>query len=1283
MIPEPSLSGGGGGATTSFDIETARNEFTRRLTPDEAKLYYDTTSAADCLARFEEDVVAQKAMKRLVLAVRAVEGYEKALEVIRGLDMERVDELWGAVVVIVKAAAGTDFMLKLSSHIASIADNLSRLVLYGRILSTSRAFQHAAALTYVLTFEFCSAARAVFMPEETEKDKCRGLEARWAEFEDRFPDMVDGMRLALEMIERDEIEEKQERDDSVGPLRGEDNRSDRSGGECDRSDEGADTEREHVLDWLLKNTGHPAMHHQAAVKLHYPGTGEWLLQSTEYVEWLRTQHGILWLHGIPGSGKTVLCSTVIEDITQKLGPNGSGVAYFYCLTGATLLGAAQILRNIIAQLCSQSEQFFTEVRAFYRRLEPQSLSVADAINILQTNAWHFTKIAIIVDALDESPDIEETILALVQLIDRQSGNISLFLTSRHDADIQQLMSKHAQFEAPMSKTGVQKDINAYVSAQLQTRVADHQLKLRDPTLSETIRQALVDGADGMFLWAVCQIESICRQRNDKSIRTALGKLPRDLDQTYTRVLEEIRVLGPEQKKLARRILRWLVYCREPLSPDELTELVAVEPQDSVLDGSSVHTDPSDLLDICRSLIRIVSDESGCERVELVHCTLQEFLTSDRIQHSTISEFYLDPVESHQTLATICLRYLGFTDFSSRCKNDPELNRRLSYFKALNYVADHWHYHVSKCDQNTITPLIPALNWFLAQREDNYSSWLQAYYKSSTTFAENTPPLYYTVSFQLYTLTCYLLDRGDSPNARINYGEGECALHVAASANDLPTIQALLGKGADIEVRAWNREQAALHYAAEAGHWEAVNLLLDMGAEVDSRSHSQSTPLYRAARGGDIRTVMELLKRGADVNAKTWDGFTPAHEAARSGDSEVWKALVAAGADMEATTSTGQKPGDVATAVMQPLLEETKDFECAHPGCKLVFPSKSEKAAHEQTTHLSQLPNYSLLALGPSTNSVPASSGGAPLHALPPSIAVSKGPVRSASTASKNANRHRPTASAPPIPPPVKHGESIQPYASLPRPTTQYFWCSAASCTSLFDSMASRDHHETTAHAGMTVTFKHQPNSLSSSSSSRALSMARSSTSKSAPAGTGYKRNLSDDRLSSAASAYAKNRTNAVVGHRFSSSSPTSGLKSRNSPTAATAPSPNAAGKPETMEICGIVGCVQRFSGIGELMRHEVSAHKEALRDLENECEGVEGDGMKFGGAASVVYSCRSTTCNKRFQLAASRMWHELFTHPNEDVVKRPEREAHIKHYGNDKVWTEAYDEWKKTKNTGA
>jgi hypothetical protein len=54
-----------------------------------------------------------------------------------------------------------------------------------------------------------------------------------------------------------------------------------------------------------------------------------LTESNEFKHWLNTTNSRLWLYGIPGAGKLVLASSIIEE-TLKQGNKDCAVAFFYC-----------------------------------------------------------------------------------------------------------------------------------------------------------------------------------------------------------------------------------------------------------------------------------------------------------------------------------------------------------------------------------------------------------------------------------------------------------------------------------------------------------------------------------------------------------------------------------------------------------------------------------------------------------------------------------------------------------------------------------------------------------------------------------------------------------------------------------------------------------------------------------------------------------------------------------------------------------------------------------------
>src|SRR6186713_1193778 len=90
------------------------------------------------------------------------------------------------------------------------------------------------------------------------------------------------------------------------------------------------------------------------LKRREPGTGQWLLNSAEFLEWLKMSKQTLFCPGIPGAGKTILTSTVIEYLEEKFkGDVTVGIAYIYCDFRRQ---AEQEADNLIASLLKQLSQ---------------------------------------------------------------------------------------------------------------------------------------------------------------------------------------------------------------------------------------------------------------------------------------------------------------------------------------------------------------------------------------------------------------------------------------------------------------------------------------------------------------------------------------------------------------------------------------------------------------------------------------------------------------------------------------------------------------------------------------------------------------------------------------------------------------------------------------------------------------------------------------------------------------------------------------------------------------
>jgi hypothetical protein len=247
------------------------------------------------------------------------------------------------------------------------------------------------------------------------------------------------------------------------------------------------------LRWLAKTD--PASNHNRACQLQETHTGQWLFRSTDYNEWISGQARHLWLHGIPGAGKTILASFIIQDVKrfcESSGLGDLGWAYYYCYFGRNQDESHDFLCWIINQLCRQLKYVPQKLVSLKNLAAAPSLS--DLLDILSTVVKKFRRVYIIVDALDESQDRRFILDLLVKIVgDDAFQNISLLTTSRKELDILQAFEGVCS-SISLSNPLVDEDICTYVESQLQT---DRKFSRWPVSLRTEIRNALTEGAKGM------------------------------------------------------------------------------------------------------------------------------------------------------------------------------------------------------------------------------------------------------------------------------------------------------------------------------------------------------------------------------------------------------------------------------------------------------------------------------------------------------------------------------------------------------------------------------------------------------------------------------------------------------------------------------------------------------------------------------------------------------------------------------------------------------------------
>jgi Cdc6-like AAA superfamily ATPase len=90
-----------------------------------------------------------------------------------------------------------------------------------------------------------------------------------------------------------------------------------------------DQGRQNILDWITPIDY--ALQQSDFISRRQAGTGQWLLDSAEFKAWVETDEQTLFCPGIPGAGKTILTSTIVEELFARFKNDGNvGIAYLYC-----------------------------------------------------------------------------------------------------------------------------------------------------------------------------------------------------------------------------------------------------------------------------------------------------------------------------------------------------------------------------------------------------------------------------------------------------------------------------------------------------------------------------------------------------------------------------------------------------------------------------------------------------------------------------------------------------------------------------------------------------------------------------------------------------------------------------------------------------------------------------------------------------------------------------------------------------------------------------------------
>lgn len=251
-----------------------------------------------------------------------------------------------------------------------------------------------------------------------------------------------------------------------------------------------------IVAWLAPPD--PRTNHDTARQRHESQTGQWLLQSSQYQSWKTGAVSHLWMYGKAGCGKTILCSTAIEDIraTSEQDADTSFAYFYFSFSHERKQSDSDLLRSLVAQL-GWREPGLSMLRQAWGDAKGSEPRPDELVKILLASIRSYSKVYLLIDALDECPEDGETRQSVLERIERltqDAPNLKVLTTSRELPAIRESMTALGSIPMCLATSAVNADIRIYVANQLS---GDRSFgKFKKQTL-DLIESTIASKADGM------------------------------------------------------------------------------------------------------------------------------------------------------------------------------------------------------------------------------------------------------------------------------------------------------------------------------------------------------------------------------------------------------------------------------------------------------------------------------------------------------------------------------------------------------------------------------------------------------------------------------------------------------------------------------------------------------------------------------------------------------------------------------------------------------------------
>ena len=158
--------------------------------------------------------------------------------------------------------------------------------------------------------------------------------------------------------------------------------------------------QEKIRRWLAPPD--PSTNHRKALQQRHKDSGLWIIGLEEFCTWKTQPNSVLWLYGIPGCGKTILSSIIIQHLDSTISPL-STLYFYFDFNNINKQTLGSLVKSLIMQLYWKRPELWELLNTLFISCdEGHRQPTSESLYSLFFRMLELTEeVWIVLDALDE------------------------------------------------------------------------------------------------------------------------------------------------------------------------------------------------------------------------------------------------------------------------------------------------------------------------------------------------------------------------------------------------------------------------------------------------------------------------------------------------------------------------------------------------------------------------------------------------------------------------------------------------------------------------------------------------------------------------------------------------------------------------------------------------------------------------------------------------------------------------------------------------------------------